>query len=73
VRLRKAVAVLGALVPQHLAAGLDDEVAAAARTRLDLGLGVPPPDLRGQTGRSRLVVSNDAVLDRDVHGGGGAV
>jgi hypothetical protein len=56
------------LVPQQLAVVLDEEVAAAARPRLDLGVREASPDRRGQTGRARLVVSNDAVVDRHAHG-----
>ncbi len=65
--LRELVAHL-ALVPEFLAVGDDDEVAAAAADQLHLGAWKLLADVGGQTGRLRRVVSSHAVLDADVHG-----
>src|SRR5262245_17352025 len=56
-----------ALVPQHPSVDGDDEIAAAAGPDLDARLRVLFADRSGQTGRARLVVSDDAVIDRHVH------
>ena len=61
------VAVAAALVPQHRAVSLDEEVAVAARDDLDLDVGDALPNGGGQTGRLRFVVSDYAVFDRHVH------
>ena len=63
---REPVAHLS-LVPELLAVGEDDEVPAAAPDELHVGAFDAVPDLGGQTGRARLVVSDPAVLDADAH------
>jgi hypothetical protein len=40
---------------------------AAGADQLQLGVGEPVPNVSRQTGGSRLVVSNDAILDADLH------
>ena len=57
-----------ALVPELVAVGDDDEVAAATGDELDLGVGELVTNRGGQTGRPRFVVSLHAVFDADVHG-----
>src|SRR5580765_8946578 len=64
--LGELVAVL-ALVPQHASVDGDHEITAAAGPDLDARLRVLLADRSGQTGRARLVVSDDAVIDGDVH------
>jgi hypothetical protein len=56
------------LLDSAVAVELDDVVTAAALDQLDLGAGKLLLDVCGQTGRARLVASNDAVLDRHPHG-----
>jgi hypothetical protein len=65
--LGEVAAVFAPFVPQQARACLHHKVTLAAGAQLDLGLWVPGGDRGGQTGRLRLVVSNDAVVDRDVH------
>lgn len=62
--------LIAALVPQRAALARDEEVTAAARLQLDVGIRVRRKDRGGQTGRLGLVVSNNAVLDADVHADG---
>jgi hypothetical protein len=45
----------------------DLESAATRGDQPDVGIGEPLSDLRRQTGGAGLVVSNGAVLDRDLH------
>jgi hypothetical protein len=47
---------------------LDLEHAARRLDQLHIGVGVGLADFGRQTGGSRLVVSDDAVFDRDAHG-----
>jgi hypothetical protein len=44
------------------------ETSSPRRDHLQLGVGEALPDLSRQTGGSRLVVSNDAIFDADLHG-----
>ena len=44
------------------------EHAPRGMNELDVGAGKLLPDLRCQTGSAGLVVSNDAVLNRNAHG-----
>jgi hypothetical protein len=44
------------------------EHAARRVDELDIGVGKLVPDLRCQTGSAGLVVSNDAILNRNAHG-----
>ncbi len=65
--VRREVRVPAVLVPEQPVAGLDDEVTSAAGNDLDVGARVLVANRGSQTGRLRFVVSNDAVLDGDVH------
>lgn len=56
------------LVPELLAVGDDDEVAAVTLDEADLRVRMSLFDPGGQTGRLRSVVSTHAVLDADLHG-----
>ena len=58
-----------ALVPEHAAVRMDDEVATTSLDELDLCIGELLADRRGQTGRLGFVVSLHAVGDRNVHWG----
>ncbi len=58
-----------AFVPHDLAVHLHEEIAAATGHLVDVYVRAGAPDRGGQTDRLRQVVSNDAVLDRHVHGG----
>jgi hypothetical protein len=49
------------------AVALHVEDAAASLEKVDLRVGVARADLGSQTGGPRLVVSDDAISDRDVH------
>jgi hypothetical protein len=51
----------------HLAVDGNVEHAAGGLDQLDLDAGKLPPKLRRQTGGARLIVSNDAILDVDLH------
>ena len=65
--LRERVALL-ALVPELApVGGRDNEVAATSRLQLDLGVTHGRFDGGTQTGCLGLVVSDDAVLDCDLH------
>lgn len=55
------------LVPHLNAVSDDGEHAASAADELYVGRWDGLPDFRGQPGRARLVVSNDAVFDCYVH------
>ena len=66
-RLGELIAHL-ALVPERLAVGDDDEIAAATGDQLQFGVGEFTANRGGQTGRPRLVVSLHAVFEADVHG-----
>ncbi len=56
------------LVPELHAVGGDDEVAPAPLDQIDLAVCKRLADGSAQTGRPRLVVSDNAVFDRHVHG-----
>ena len=49
----------------------DLESPAARWSHLQLRIREPLPNLSRQTGGSGLVVSDDAIFDADLHGGGG--
>lgn len=58
-----------ALVPELVAVGDDDEVAASAADEVEGGAGEFGTNRGGQTGRLRFVVSLNAVFDADFHWG----
>jgi hypothetical protein len=55
------------LLEHRLSVGDHLESAASRRGHLQLGVGEALTNLSRQTGGSRLVVSDDAVLDADLH------
>jgi hypothetical protein len=68
---RLRVALQLRLLEHRLPIAHDLEAAAARRNQLDLRLGKLVSNLGRQTDGPRFVVSNRAVLDRDLHGGSG--
>ena len=63
------MALGGFLGEDALAVDLDFKDAAGRLDQAHFGVGKGIPDLGRQTGGPRFVVSDDAVFDRDGHGG----